>query len=76
MSEQMESALQVGTFKPLVSIRPIEAMERCPEPSIAKPRTRHSLVASAFLVLYVAAYLAIGFAGVSLMERVWATVFE
>ena len=76
MSEQLESALPVGTFRPLALARPIEAMERFPEPSLAKPRTKHTMVASAFLVLYVAIYLAIGFLGISLIGRAWATVFE
>ena len=76
MSEQLESALPVGTFRPLVSARPIEAAERRRELSLAKPATRHSLIAGAFLVLYVAIYLAIGYVGISLIGRAWATIFE
>jgi len=34
------------------------------------------MAAAAFLALYVAIYLGIGFLGISLVERVWATVFE
>ena len=76
MSEHLESALPVGTFGSLVSTRAVDAMERCSEPSLAKPGTKHSVVAAAFLVLYVAVYLAIGFLGISLIGRAWATVFE
>jgi hypothetical protein len=76
MSEQLESALPVGTFRPLVSARPIEAIERRPEPSLAKAKAKHSVVAVAFLALYVAVYLAIGLAGISLIGRAWAIVFE
>jgi len=76
MSEQLETALPVDTFRPLLSVRPVEAIERRPQPSLANPATRHSMAAAAFLALYVAIYLAIGFLGISLVERVWATVFE
>jgi hypothetical protein len=75
MSEQLESALQIGTFKPFISARPIAAMEQCPGPSLAKPRIKHSLVAFGFLLLYVTIYLAVGFLGISLIGRVWAAVF-
>ncbi|HEX4076155.1 MAG TPA: hypothetical protein VHX49_12215 [Candidatus Acidoferrales bacterium] len=76
MSEQLESALPVGTFTPIVSSRTIEEIERREEPPLAKPATKHSIVAAAFLILYVAVYLTIGFLGISLIGRVWATVFE
>ena len=76
MSEQLESALPAGTFRPLVSVRSIETIEPCPQPSLARPRAKHSLVAAAFLMLYVAIYLTIGFLGISLIGRAWATVFE
>ena len=76
MSEEAESALPVGTFRPLISAHPVEGMVRRPELAMAKPVTRHSVVAAAFLMLYVAIYLAIGFLGISLIGRAWATVFE
>ncbi len=76
MSEHLESALPVGTFRPLVSARPIEGMGERPELSTAKPATKHSAIAAAFLMLYVAIYLVIGFLGISLIGRAWATVFE
>ncbi len=76
MSEQVESALPVGAFRPLVSSEPAEGMVRRPELSIPRPVTKHSVVAAAFLMLYVAIYLAIGFLGISLIGRAWATVFE
>ena len=75
MSEQLESALPVGSFRPLVSALPSEATERL-ELSLAKPATKHSVIAAGFLVLYVAIYLAIGFLGTSLIGRAWATIFE
>ena len=43
---------------------------------MAKAATKHSMVAAAFLMLYVAIYLAIGFLGISLICRAWAAVFE
>jgi hypothetical protein len=76
MSEQLESALPVGAFPPLASARSIEKIEPRPEAYLAKPAAKHSVVAAAFLMLYVAVYLAIGFLGISLIGRVWATVFE
>lgn len=76
MSERLESVLPVRNFRPLISALPLEATERRLEPPTAKPATKHSIVAAAFLVLYVALYLAIGFLGISLIGRAWATVFE
>jgi hypothetical protein len=76
MSEPLDSALPVGTFRPLVSARPVEGMVRRPGLVAAKPATKHSVVAAAFLMLYVAIYLAIRFLGISLIGRAWATIFE
>jgi hypothetical protein len=76
VSEQLKSAVSVRTFRPLVSALPLEVMERRLEPSTAKPATKHSVIAATFLMLYVAIYLAIGFLGISLIGRAWATVFE
>ena len=76
MSEHVESALPVGTCRPLISARPVEGMVRRPELSLAKAATKHSVIAAALLMLYVAIYLAIGFLGISLIGRAWATVFE
>jgi hypothetical protein len=76
MSEQLDSALRVGTFRPLVSAQPFEGMVRRPGLFAVKSATKHSVVAAAFLMLYVAIYLAIGFLGISLIGRAWATIFE
>ncbi|HTW22357.1 MAG TPA: hypothetical protein VMD78_02090 [Candidatus Baltobacteraceae bacterium] len=76
MSEQLETALPVGTFRHLVSTRPIDTIPRSPRRSLANPARKHSVVAAAFLALYLALYLAIGFVGISLIGRVWTTVFE
>lgn len=76
MSEQLESALAVGAFRPLVPDRPDAGMVRRPELSVAKPAKKHSVLAVLFLMLYIAIYLAIGFLGISLIGRAWATVFE
>jgi hypothetical protein len=76
MNEHVESALPVGTFRPLVSAQPGEGMVRRPELSMAKAATKHSVVAAAFLTLYLAIYLAIGFLGISPIGRAWASVFE
>jgi hypothetical protein len=76
MIEQLESALPIRAFGASVSSLPIEATRRSPELSLAKPATRHSVTAAAFLALYVAVYLTIGFLGISLIGRAWAAVFE
>lgn len=76
MSEQLGSALPAGTLRRLVSVPSIDIIGRCIEPSIAKPKTKHSVAAAAFLMLYVAIYLSIGFLGISLIGRAWATIFE
>ena len=64
------------SFQTFGFIRPVEGMVRRAELSIARPAAKHSVVAVAFLMLYVAIYLAIGFLGISLIGRAWATVFE
>jgi hypothetical protein len=66
----------MGTLQPLVPARPFEERRPRPELAVAKPASKHSVVATAFLMLYVAIYLAVGFLGISLIGRVWATVFE
>jgi hypothetical protein len=76
MSEQLESAFPVGAFQPLISGRPDDGVVRYPGLSMAKPAKKHSIVAAVFLMLYIAIYLAIGFLGISLIGRAWATVFE
>ena len=74
MSEQLESTVPLGTIGAFLTAPRAEPSER--SAALSKPRTRHSVSASAFLLLYVAVYLAIGFVGISLLGRVWATVFE
>ena len=76
MSEQLQSAFPVGTLRPMVSARPIESLVPRPELSLAKPARKHSVVAAAFLLLYIVIYLAIGFLGISLIGRAWAAVFR
>lgn len=77
MSEQLETALPVAAFRHLVSAPPAGTIEpRRPRLSLANPVRKHSVVAAAFLALYVALYLAIGFLGISLMGRLWAAAFE
>ncbi len=76
MSEQLETALPVGTFRRLVSPGRVQAIERRPQFSLANPARKHSVIAAVFLVLYVSIYLAIGFLGISLIQRVWAAVLE
>jgi hypothetical protein len=75
MSEQLESALPVRTLGPMVSAPLIEGTERRPELRSTRPARKHSVVAAAFLLLYLAIYLAIGFLGISLLGRAWATFF-
>ena len=37
---------------------------------------KRSAVACAFLLFYVAAYLGVGFAGITVIERAWLAIFR
>jgi hypothetical protein len=76
MNEPLGSPIPTAPLQPLIPARPSAKRRPRLELSVATPGPRHSVVATAFLTFYVAIYLAIGFLGISLIGRAWATVFE
>jgi len=54
---------------------PLHAMARADwQPSQKKIPLRDSVFASGFLILYLTAYLAVGFAGIAAIEWAWAAL--
>jgi len=75
MNDQVGVASQAGSFLPSMAARPRGEVVRVWEPPPKKLSLLESVSAGAFLVFYLAAYLAAGFAGVSVMEWAWMRVF-
>jgi len=76
MIEPCESSLSESA---LISFLPEPAphvAQRQWEPVPDKLSAKRSLGACAFLLFYVALYLGAGFAGVTLVERLWSTLLQ
>jgi hypothetical protein len=76
MSESLQSSFQNGTFIPLVSARPRVAIRRSRQPRPKSLPLKRSLAACAFLLLYLAAYMSVGYVGLSVVEKAWLTFFR
>jgi len=76
MSELYESSLQGSSFIPLAPPRSTIVVERAWEPAPTKLTIQRSAIACAFLVMYLAAYLGVGYAGITLIERAWLSIFK
>jgi hypothetical protein len=75
MNDHVGVAAHAGTFLPPMPVQTRCEVVRAWEPPPKKQSLRDSLTAGAFLVFYLAAYLAAGFAGVSAIEWAWMRVF-
>lgn len=65
----------VSTFLPRVAVRSRNAIEQLPASLPGRPTLTNSIAAGAFLVFYLAAYLAAGFAGMAMLEWAWLRIF-
>ena len=65
----------VSTFLPPVAARSRGMAEEFPVSLPGRPTLKDSIIAGAFLILYLAGYLAAGFAGVTLLKWAWLRIF-
>ncbi|MBZ5695862.1 MAG: hypothetical protein LAN36_10955 [Acidobacteriia bacterium] len=65
----------VSTFLPPVATRSRNMVEELPASLPGQPTLKNSIAAVAVLVLYLAAYMAAGFAGLAMLEWAWLRIF-
>ena len=75
MNEQAGIATHAGPLLAPMPARSRGAIRPAWEPSSRHLSIKDSLTAGAFMILYMAAYLAAGFAGVTFMEWAWMRAF-
>ncbi|HXQ27356.1 MAG TPA: hypothetical protein VN822_13180 [Candidatus Acidoferrales bacterium] len=75
MSDQYGMGEAVSSFLPPVAVRSRSMVEELPASLPERPTLKNSITAGAFLVLYLAAYLAAGFAGMAMLEWAWLRIF-
>jgi len=76
MSEPFESSLQENTFVSFLPAPSREVVAQRWESAPASLPMKRSFAAGAFLAVYLAAYIGMGFAGVALLERAWSAIFQ
>jgi hypothetical protein len=75
MSHHPAMAEHAGAFLPAVHTRSRDIAAPVRAPSQAKPGMRDSFAAGALMLVYVAAYVAVGFAALALLKWAWAGIF-
>jgi hypothetical protein len=76
MSEPCESSLQETAFVQFLPARSREVVARRCESAPTSLPMKRSFAAGAFLLVCLAAYIGVGFAGIALLERAWSAVFQ
>ena len=76
MSEHAESSLHVSQFDSLVHLRRRGAIRFVPHFAPPNPSKKHSVIACAYLLAYLGAYLAVGFAAVAGIGWLWAQILR
>lgn len=75
MNEPAGVASHTGTLLPPMAARKPGAIRPAWKPSNRRISKKDSIRAGAFLILYMAAYGAAGYAGVMFIEWVWMRIF-
>jgi hypothetical protein len=75
MNERASVASQAGTLAPRMPRRARIEVVRAWEAPPKQLSTKDSITAGAFMIVYMAAYLAAGFVGVTVMEWAWIRIF-
>ena len=75
MNEHFGMSEAVSTFLPPVATRSHSMVEELPASLPGRPTLKNSIAAGAVLILYLAAYLAAGFAGMAMLEWAWLRIF-
>jgi hypothetical protein len=76
MNDTSGTSYSNTAFLPFVPLRSQEAIESARQASATAPSIKRSAVACAFLVFYVGAYLGVGYAGFTVIERAWFAIFR
>jgi hypothetical protein len=79
MIEQCQPGVQDSVFMPLVSVHLTSDQSTTnKQRSIIEqnhaPGTKHSIRACLFMLLYIAAYIRVGYAGFAFIENAWLTI--
>jgi hypothetical protein len=75
MGESSELNYHAGTFAPM-AVPPCAMTRGNWQPPQKKIPLRDSVFAFAFLIFYLTAYLAAGFAGIAAVKWAWAVLFR
>jgi hypothetical protein len=75
MAESFESTLQSNAF-PFMSDRHAAAVERRWEKAPTNLPKKRSLIACAFLLAYAAVFVAVGYAGITVIGYAWSAIFQ
>jgi len=76
MAEPYESALQETAFVQFLPPPPRDSVARRWESAPKNLPVKRSFAAGGFLLLYLAAYIGVGYAGVTLVEQAWSAIFR
>jgi len=76
MAESCESTLQNSSLLPFMPNRSAAALEPRWESAPTNLPKKRSLIACAFLLAYAAVFVAIGYAGMSMIGYAWSTIFQ
>jgi hypothetical protein len=74
MSEPLESSLEQSAFAQFLPALPNDAGPRQWKSAPVHISIKRSLIAGALLIFYMAAYVVVGFAGITVIERFWSAV--
>lgn len=76
MAERYESALRDSAFVQFLPTASREPVAWRWESAPTKLPMKRSLAAGGFLLLYLAVYIGVGYAGVTLVEHAWSAILR
>jgi hypothetical protein len=76
MSEHPDVSYANSTFIPFLPVRSRKTVVATPSTPPTQPSVKRSALACAVLLFYLVAYLGLGFAGVTVIERAWLAIFR
>ena len=76
MAEPYQSVLQETSFVQFLPTPSHDPVAKRWESAPRKLPMKRSVAAGGFLLLYLAAYIGVGYAGVALVEEVWSAIFR
>jgi hypothetical protein len=76
MDEHPASIIQSTSFLPFGAAHLRTGVAEASEPAPAKPSVKHTIFACTFLLGYMAGYVALGYALILGVERLWTAAFR